>query len=383
MATLRVRGKKNIIYIRFMFANSQREERTPYVCTGANPNTCTKCKGHIEAGKLKLDIESALIDGTFKYDRFFNNSSVLERHLLMPNITFEVYSEIWLSEQKYEYSTMVGVKKILKNNLLPYFKDYTLKEINKNKVEKFIINLQNKGLKNSSIKHILTYLGSIMISAVRDEIIENNPVSNVKRPKIESVEVDTFTLDEIYEIIEYCKDYYPKNTLYYMIGFFMGLRTGEIVALKWTDFDFDKKILVVQRNVFNNHVKESTKTAPLRKIAIPPILDEYIEFHKQFKDETDWVFPGKVTIERPMNRRSFEDIWVKILKALRLEYRRMYSMRHSYATNSLNAGIPVNHIKHTLGHKTLSMIMKVYGNSVDKVNTRIGLNFNNVKKKKH
>ena len=72
-------------------------------------------------------------------------------------------------------------------------------------------------------------------------------------------------------------------TLFFATGFFMGLREGEIMGLKWGDFDFTNNMLRVQRTIIDGKIKESTKTAEYRDIHIPEILLGYIQNHKQYK----------------------------------------------------------------------------------------------------
>ena len=103
------------------------------------------------------------------------------------------------------------------------------------------------GLSSKRVKDIRGVLGVILEDAYKDEIISRNPTRLASSlPNHIAKTITPFSLSEIYKIINTAKDQY-KN--FFAISFFTGLRTGELVGLKWADIDIDKREIHIQRSV--------------------------------------------------------------------------------------------------------------------------------------
>ena len=161
-------------------------------------------------------------------------------------------------------------------------------------------------------------------------------------------------------------------TLFFATGFFMGLREGEIMGLKWGDFDFTNNMLRVQRTIIDGKIKESTKTAEYRDIPIPEILLGYIQNHKQYTMlKSEWVLITKHNTPF-MRYQSVHEYWKRCLLACKLRHRETYQMRHSFACNALASGFELSYVQMILGHSSLEMIFKVYGNYIPQNNPNNG-----------
>ena len=67
---------------------------------------------------------------------------------------------------------------------------------------------------------------------MRDEIIDKNPISRVKTPKLNKIDVKSFSMQEMKKIISVATGELKAFTA---LGFFSGLRSGEMIGLKWED----------------------------------------------------------------------------------------------------------------------------------------------------
>lgn len=228
-----------------------------------------------------------------------------------------------------------------------------------------------------TISNRIDVLHQIFFSALHDEIITKDPVEFIKKPKIPSVQINPFDKDEALSIIQWMERNQPRMAAFFAIGFYTGMRIGEVLALKWSDVDFAKNIIVVRRTITKNRIKESTKTSESRVIDIIPVLDKYIKNHKQFTFmKSDWVFTT-VYGEPYMQTENISRLYFEpCLKALKLHHRTLYQMRHSFACMMIDAGENLNWIKSMLGHRTLEMILKRYGNRINRRDgTRKGVIF--------
>ena len=363
MGSLRI-TKNRKIYVRFSYAEKQREEPTAYYCIGKGTSDC-KCRECKSARAIVMAVEREIRENTFDYSKYFPKSKALKElgyYAVDKNILFSTYAERYLQSSTIAKTTY----RVYKNRINKICKHFG--EIPINKIVPIMIREWAKKelslLKPRYYNGLLVVFFSIMESAKRDKLIDENPLKYVARKKVYADKADPIFLDEIEKILNYCNQSYPQFTLFFAIGFFMGLRVGEIMGLKWSDFDFNKNILRVQRTITDGYIKESTKTRLYRDIPIPEILYHYINNHKQYTYmKREWLFlnsknkPYLYYIE--INR-----IWKHLLFTLKIRYRETYQMRHSFACNSLSAGFEMSYIQMMLGHSTLNMLLTIYGNFI-------------------
>jgi integrase len=108
---------------------------------------------------------------------------------------------------------------------------------------------QNNLLQDRSSKTVATIrtvFQTIMEDAFMDEIIKFNPFKRVKPPKQEETrEKKPFTMEEMFAIIDAMP---PQMRCYFAIGFFTGMRTGEIIGLQWKDIEWEERSIKVRRS---------------------------------------------------------------------------------------------------------------------------------------
>ena len=108
---------------------------------------------------------------------------------------------------------------------------------------------QNKVLESVSprrLKNIRAVLSTIIQDAMRDELILRNPLPLVKLPRADKVEIHPFSIGEIFTILDTAKEQF-KN--FYALGFFTGMRSGEMIGLRWEDIDFFRKEISIKRAI--------------------------------------------------------------------------------------------------------------------------------------
>jgi len=85
------------------------------------------------------------------------------------------------------------------------------------------------------IKNIRAVLNGILSDALDNDLIIKNPVSSTKTIPLDDSEIHPFSMDEISLILENSEGQY-KN--FFALGFMSGMRSGEMIALRWSDIDF-------------------------------------------------------------------------------------------------------------------------------------------------
>ncbi|ADD67402.1 integrase family protein [Denitrovibrio acetiphilus DSM 12809] len=376
MGSIRRRGKKARLEIIFMFQGIRRYEQSLYYCeTGKDTCKCQDCRS---ASALLSEIERKIAEKTFKYETYFPDSKYVRENQqlhLNSDMFFDTYAELWLSsiESSVAYSTYKTYSTAV-SKLSSYFSRFKLSEIKPSHIQQYISNSE------LSAKTIANYLGvfhSIFESAVRDDLLSKNPCKHVKKPRVQTEKVDPFSIEEVSMILDWMRQHHPHMTIIFALGFYTGMRVGEAIALKWSDIDFKHHKIIVQRTITKNRIKESTKTADYRVIDIIPMLDEYLHFQKQYTFmKSEWVTVTSYGEPFTKTQNITEDYFKPCLKALGLRYRILNQMRHSFACMMLDAREEINWIKNMLGHSSLQMLFRKYGNRINRNDgTRKGLLF--------
>lgn len=162
------------------------------------------------------------------------------------DVTFEDFSQRWISEVasiKVKPSTLDRYALDVKVHLVPYFGRKRIKQIRPEAIQKFIMETLESGRKPRTVITATKTLGQIMKTAVAWGYITTNPVTKVERPRINHVEMDFLTANEVKRLLEACPSYHRAL---FSTACLSGLREGELFGLKWRDIDYKLGVLYVQ-----------------------------------------------------------------------------------------------------------------------------------------
>jgi len=224
--------------------------------------------------------------------------------------------------------------------------------------------------------YIANTFGQLFKEAFYDEAVEKNPFDLIKRPKKIQKEAQPFTVEEMKTILENSQGW-VQNFL--AVSFLTGMRTGEVVGLKWSDVDFEAMEIKVNRTR-RHGIDTSPKTEKSKRII--PIFNELVPYIKsQYEltgDSDSYVFLTRTAEPFNDSHRIRDHHWKKLLKKCGMKYRRIYDTRSTFATMMLDTGkFTVNQIAQILGHTSVQMIFTRYNkfikSEVKNINRDIGL----------
>ncbi|MFA6191711.1 MAG: tyrosine-type recombinase/integrase [Sulfurimonas sp.] len=225
-----------------------------------------------------------------------------------------------------------------------------------------------------TVKVIRTILMTILEDAYKDEIIEKNPLKLVSVPTGDDViKKQPFSFDEIYTILDNAPE---SMKAFFAIGFFTGMRTGEIIGLKWSDIDFDKKIISVRRSIRQGRETAPKTKSSIRDIDLLDVLKAYLIKHKSMAlDGSVYVFETYMGEPYKKTDNISSHFWRNILKEQNIQYRNMYQMRHTFASLMISQGENILWVSKMLGHKDSSMTLDVYAQYMPQKDFIHGLGF--------
>jgi integrase len=214
------------------------------------------------------------------------------------------------------------------------------------------------------VRNVRATLSTIIKDAMADELIEKNPLSLVKTVKVQKTEITPFNMDEMKLILEN-SDGQHRN--FFALAFMTGLRSGEMIGLKWSDINFSKSEIKISRSR-KMGVDGKTKTlSSNRTIDMLDSLIPYLKNQYQLTGELNsYVFLNKFNEAIYDIKRIRETSWKKTLKACELDYRTIYQTRHSFATMMLENGEDILWLSNMLGHTDSSMTLSKYTHYIKK-----------------
>ena len=145
----------------------------------------------------------------------------------------------------------------------------------------------------------------------------------------------TLTADQLSAFFQEARDS-GVYELYYL-DLATGLRRGELLGLKWTDVDFDRGVLKIQRAISRQNgkvveaplkTKNAYRTLPLSADAI-----DVLKAQKNKAGSSEWVFPSPTG--GPMSPDSVLHMLHRVLKRAGLPRIRFHDLRHTFATMAL------------------------------------------------
>lgn len=261
-----------------------------------------------------------------------------------------------------------------KKNIVAYFSGHVLQKVTSTQIQKFLIYLRTeKDFSPQNVHHHYRTLNMIFDFAMKQEVIQKNPMDKVDRPKLPKKKVDAFSQEEaaaFFHALESCPlDF--RCLLHLLIT--TGLRRGECVGLKWRDIDEARSMVQIERNVTytvkTGIIVNTPKTAASSRVV--PIMDSTLSLLKRLKQqrqsenptailEDSFVFPSEADVFSPRNPDAVTRRVKRFMKAQGLPDMSPHDLRHSCATLLLSSGADIKSVQEILGHVNASTTLNFY-----------------------
>ncbi|SFP02544.1 tyrosine-type recombinase/integrase [Hydrogenimonas thermophila] len=326
----------------------------------------------------------ALEQGKVEPDQIPNNSSlsiIMQQDPAMPKL--REYGEYTLNATLSGRSTKTqqDVKKKF-NRICLYFGDETpINSITatmiaewQTKLSQGKVSYQNgKPYSNKTIINYRSVLNTILSAAVDDGLIQRNPMESriAKAPRIIKKIPTVYSLEEIRALLESCR-HYAKNArnfqtewawkqMFYMLklGFFTGLRSGELIALQWHDINFDQNYIHVQRRIRDGD-EDLPKGYKKRFVDLLPQAKEVLKTQQLLTGlKSKWVW---LTYQgNPYSSTdSLDEMFKKACRHAGVKVGKFYNMRHSFATLMIENGMSESWLIQNTGHVDISTTRDYY-----------------------
>ena len=233
---------------------------------------------------------------------------------------------------------------------------------------------------DSTIKKLYQQFTSAFKTAVNKGYIIRNPMTSVLRPRSAKPTklIRAMTIDEEIKFIRYLQTQTIESCSYknvFFIQLFMGLRIGECLALCISDIDLKHRLLYVHKTLtqdINGNVilsnspktKAGNRYLPITEQVYPFIVEQMKYCETLEHNEDKLLF--KAPINKYVDRENVNRAMQKILKQLDIPQFSSHTLRHTYATRSIEAGVTPVVLQKLMGHTDVSITLNTYTFVLDK-----------------
>lgn len=221
------------------------------------------------------------------------------------------------------------------------------------------------------ITECIKFAKAVYNYGIKHDLVIKNPFIRVDKPKIEKKERNRLTIEEAKKLLKLCRERFPNFYAILATQIFTGVREGELLALKWKDFDFNKGKLKIRRQYTQGELKDMLKTDSSRRtIDVCPALVKILKQHRHNQAIlSEFVFinsKGNLYNPRNLVQRMFEPLMEEMFGDRK--YMRFYDLRGTYVDILLAEGVPLKYIQEQVGHANFLTTMNNYSKLIKDVN---------------
>ena len=332
-------------------------------------------QGVVEGKRYRLSTKLPATKKNINYIKKYGRDELLKlvnKPKPKPKTSFKDFGLLVVNsyENKVENHTFRNYQSLFRLHILPYFKQFELKDIKVIDLETWQNELLKK-LSTSRVQKARILMKKILKKAYQNDLIDKNPFEFVEVVKVKNKEREIYTYEEMTKIINNATGWFKT---FLIVAFGTGMRTGELMALKWEDIDFDNNLIYVRRSIRDGIIKETTKTNEHREITLLDIVKKELLKNKQ---NSGWIFKNQYGDYFGWSGSIIKNHFKPLLKKINVKYKGLYTTRHTFATLMIREGADIKWVQSMLGHSTAKMTLDKYAKFI-KVTEKTLVTANNI-----
>ena len=217
-------------------------------------------------------------------NRFINKSD---------NPTVEQWCHEWLWSYKrnsVKQKTFDQYETILRTHIIPDIGDIRLADLKTMHIQRIINKMYDSGLSHRTIEVMKIVMHAALKQAQRNKLVGENVCENVVLPRKQPKRIRVLNEDEQTKLIAALKDNYIGRGL--LFALYTGMRRGEVLALKWSDYDKNEKTISITKalsrvRTYNKDGNKTMLTVTTPKtdtsIRTVPLIDKAVELLAEHK----------------------------------------------------------------------------------------------------
>ena len=271
-----------------------------------------------------------------------------------------------------EATTRTRYRNMINTHIIPDLGNIPLKNLKATAIQGWVNALHvQKELSPKTVRNVYLNLKSALSKAVVLRMLPYNPCEGVVLPKSVKYTANIYTVSEMIKVLDLARGtdmYIPV-----LLATNLGLRRGEVLALKWEHIDFENAVVHIKENrviTENGALTKAPKSnAGIRDITLgtqvlADLKQAYARYNcnklamgPAFRDSGLVFSQEDGSAYRP---ESLTRMWARFTEKHNLKHIRFHDLRHSCATALLEAGVDPKTVQNRLGHADISMTMNIY-----------------------
>ena len=284
---------------------------------------------------------------------------------------------------------------MLTNQIVPHLGTKTLQKL-KPDIERWHTTLRNgggadgkRGLAARTIGHAHRVLSKSFNDAVKNELIVKNIVKVHSAPKPPDEEM--IIVHDIPALVAKLKGH--RLEMLAMVSLFTGMRLGEVLALRWSRVDLDEKVMQVREAIEETEehgirFKAPKSKAGRRDVTLLDILVDALRDHRKAQLELRFKLGvGKLPDDAllfailegaPLSRNAMSAAWADFATSIRLPDVTFHALRHTHASQLIDAGVDIVTISKRLGHAKPDITLRIYAHMFKKDDSKAANAINSI-----
>ena len=280
-----------------------------------------------------------------------------------------------------KFATLNNYRQMLDFYILPKLGAIPIQEITSETLEDFFRELvkaggkKNRPLSHSTYRACVNVLSMGLNYAVSKKKLAFNPIVNVKRLKGRTKPIIAYSMQEIKLLLDNLSTY--RLYAFFYLACHTGARRGELVALRWSDLNFNNQTLSINKTRGKSngidYEEDTTKNENgMRSIELSSDTVEILRAHKERQNlermmignawqDTGYIFTKEDGAPIDPTRPYF--IFKRALQELNLRNEPLHVLRHTHITELLRSGISPHIVAFRVGD-TVPTILETYASVI-------------------
>lgn len=211
--------------------------------------------------------------------------------------------------------------------------------------------------------------------------VKNNPTIGTKLRKPSCFEEEkkmVYDADEVQELLIGVKG--TPLEMYFRLIIEATLRRGEALALTWTDIDWDKSTIRINKSWVEDRNNKPILSTPKTKSSVRTIklTSEMMQMLKRARNDYntrklaggDFVDSQRIISQKngkPYNPKSFYQLFKRTIRKLELPELRLHDLRHTGITLQLENGANIKAVSTRAGHSSIKITGDIYSHCTQKM----------------
>jgi integrase len=262
-------------------------------------------------------------------------------------------------------STQHGYKTVLAKHLLPYWRDWRLRDIGRQDVQQWVADRFRQKLGWQTVRNSWTLLSGILETAVEYGYLSMNPARGVKFPEKELKGAPVlFTAEDFMKLLEQLDE--PYRTMARLIAL-TGLRIGELLAVRWRCLDLEIGTLSVRESVYEGKFQSPKTRKSRRTMPLGPQIIVWLREHRlrAKRTESDDLVFGNRKGQPLRESKLLRNVLQPAAERAGLGRVTWHQFRHIHSSLLNDLRVPVKIAQEQLGHSSISTTLNIYTHVVD------------------